>query len=89
MRVLTTSPHAHHVYHQYVIRAERRDDLRAFLAQRKISTEIYYPVPIDLQTCFAYLGLREGDLPESERAAREVLALPMFPELTQPNSSGL
>jgi dTDP-4-amino-4,6-dideoxygalactose transaminase len=83
VRPLATSPHAHHVYHQYVIRAQRRDDLRQFLADRKIGSEIYYPIPIHLQPVFAYLGYCERDLPESERAAREVLALPMFPELTE------
>lgn len=77
------SPQAQHVFHQYVIRAQRRDDLRAFLAERQIATEIYYPLPLHLQPCFSYLGYQEGDLPESERAAREVLALPMFPELTE------
>jgi dTDP-4-amino-4,6-dideoxygalactose transaminase len=82
VRVLAITPHAHHVYHQYVIRAQRRDDLRQFLADRKIGSQIYYPIPLHLQPALAYLGYGEGDLPESERAAREVLALPMFPELT-------
>jgi dTDP-4-amino-4,6-dideoxygalactose transaminase len=77
-----TSPNAHHVFHQYVVRAYRREELREFLTARKIVTEIYYPIPLHLQPCFVYLGYREGDFPESERAAKEVLALPMFPELT-------
>ena len=82
VRLLESVPQAHHIFHQYVIRAGRRNELQAFLASRHIGTEIYYPLPLHLQRCFSYLGYLEGDLPESERAAREVLALPMFPELT-------
>jgi dTDP-4-amino-4,6-dideoxygalactose transaminase len=83
VRLPRTSERAHHVFHQYVIRAYRRDELREFLAARKIATEIYYPIPLHLQPCFVSLGYREGDFPEAERAAKEVLALPMFPELTE------
>jgi dTDP-4-amino-4,6-dideoxygalactose transaminase len=82
VRLLWRSPQANHVFHQYVIRAQRRDDLRKFLADRKIGSEIYYPLPLHLQPVFSYLGLKAGDLPIAETAAREVLALPMFPELT-------
>jgi dTDP-4-amino-4,6-dideoxygalactose transaminase len=78
-----TAASTHHVFHQYVVRAFRRDEMRDFLTARQIGTEIYYPIPLHLQPAFAYLGYREGDLPEAERAAREVLALPMFPELTE------
>ena len=80
--VLARDPRAKHVFHQYVIRAQRRDELRKFLADRKIGSEIYYPLPLHLQPAFSYLALKSGDMPASERAALEVLALPMFPELT-------
>ena len=82
IRLPRTSADAYHVFHQYVVRAFRRDELREFLTARKIGTAIYYPIPLHLQPCFVYLGYREGDFPEAERAAKEVLALPMFPELT-------
>ncbi len=82
LKLPATSEHAFHVFHQYVVRAERRDELRKFLSERGIGSEVYYPIPLHLQPVFAYLGYKEGDLPESERATKEVLALPMFPELT-------
>jgi dTDP-4-amino-4,6-dideoxygalactose transaminase len=81
--LLARSPQARHVFHQYVIRAQRRDDLRKFLADRKIGSEVFYPLPLHLQPVFSYLGLKEGDMPVSEQAAKEVLALPMFPELSE------
>jgi dTDP-4-amino-4,6-dideoxygalactose transaminase len=83
IRLLARSPEATHVFHQYVVRATRRDELRRFLSDRKIGSEIYYPLPLHLQPVFSYLGLKTGALPVSEQAAREVLALPMFPELTE------
>jgi dTDP-4-amino-4,6-dideoxygalactose transaminase len=77
------SPDAHHVYHQYTIRAPQRDTLAAYLKERGIGTMIYYPVPLHLQGLYADLGYGEGSLPASEAASREVLSLPMYPEVTE------
>ena len=70
-----------HVYHQYTIRIEQRDGLQKFLTERKIGSTVYYPYPLHLQPLYASLGHRPGDFPHAERAAQEVLSLPMFPEL--------
>jgi dTDP-4-amino-4,6-dideoxygalactose transaminase len=74
---------ASHVFHQYVVRARERDVLREFLREREILTGVYYPLSLHLQPCFRDLGYKEGDFPESEKASREVLALPIYPELTR------
>ncbi len=76
---------ARHIYNQYVLRVPQglRDDLRAHLAEQKIGTEIYYPVPLHLQECFEYLNVKKGTLPHTEAASLETIALPIFPDLSQ------
>jgi dTDP-4-amino-4,6-dideoxygalactose transaminase len=79
--VPTVSRGSRHIFNQYVIRAERRDDLRAHLSERGVGTEIYYPLPLHRQQCFAYLGHRPDEFPNAVRASAETLALPIYPEL--------
>jgi dTDP-4-amino-4,6-dideoxygalactose transaminase len=71
-----------HVYHQYVLRTEKRDELRGFLQENQIATGVYYPISLHEQPCFKSLGYSRGDFPISEKAAKEVLALPVFAEMT-------
>jgi dTDP-4-amino-4,6-dideoxygalactose transaminase len=73
----------HHIYHQYIIRTPMRDVLREYLGKREIETAIYYPLGLHEQKCFTYLGYKKGDFPETERAARETLALPIYPEISR------
>ena len=74
-------PRARHIFNQYVLRSPRREELKQFLADRGVGTEVYYPVPLHIQKCFASLGYKEGDMPHSEAAAHETLALPIYPEV--------
>jgi dTDP-4-amino-4,6-dideoxygalactose transaminase len=76
-----TVPGYRHIFNQYILRTRRRNELRAFLSDKSIGTEIYYPLSLHEQQCFAYLGYRPDEFPNSHRAAGETLALPVYPEL--------
>jgi dTDP-4-amino-4,6-dideoxygalactose transaminase len=83
LRLPTTQYENRHIFHQYVIRAQERDRMRQFLMENGIGTDIYYPLPLHLQECYSFLKYRRGDLPISEKASEEALALPIYPELTE------
>jgi dTDP-4-amino-4,6-dideoxygalactose transaminase len=83
VRTPVVDPDNESIFNQYTIRVERRDELQAYLKAREIGTAIYYPLPLHLQPCFSYLGYRRGSCPEAERAAGEVISLPIYPELTR------
>lgn len=83
IRLPKTESYNTHIFHQYVIATSQRDALMRYLEQQGVETTVYYPMPLHLQKCFEYLGYKEGDLPESERASHETLALPIFSEITQ------
>ena len=84
VRTPVVRPENESIFNQYTIRAERRDELAAHLKKKGIGTKVYYPLPLHLQPCFAYLGYETGSYPQSERAALEVISLPIYPELTSP-----
>ena len=84
VRTPPVDPANEHIFHQYTLRAERRDELQAHLKKEGIGHAVYYPIPLHRQPCFAHLGYQGGSLPQSERAAREAISLPIYPELTRP-----
>jgi dTDP-4-amino-4,6-dideoxygalactose transaminase len=89
VRAPAVDPANEHIFHQYTVRVERRDELQTHLKSQGIGSAVYYPVPLHLQDCFSHLAYRPGRLPESERAATEVLSLPVYPELTRGQLDGV